>query len=262
MRHYRAPAALIASLFLLVPAARAQSTLSSTTDRLFLNFVEDATRVDEQWWEGQLEYDEGDPVDITLIRGVVAFQPLTDLEVGGRVGFGSSDGPASLPDGSGATDLDAWAKYYFNPGSARNEYAVGAIVTVPTGDDTAGLGNDAFGVGVFGALRHRLQRAVFTGKVGLRINGDGKRFGLPERDGEVSPSLGIGIITPWTDRLTFVGEFNFEGERFDGGDDDTRILGGVNWRLNNRGMLRGALGLGLSDGAPDAQITVGYAYAF
>lgn len=251
-----------AALILATSAAMAQSTATSSTDRLFLNFIEDATVADDQWWEGQVEYQDGEIADAALIRGVVAFQPVSHLEVGGRVGFGNTDAPASFPDGTGATDLDAWAKYYFDRGDGANEWAVGAVVTVPTGDDTAGLGTDAFSLGFFGSVRHRFDRILFTGKLGLRINGDAQIFGLPERDGEVSLSVGAGVIVPWSDAVSFVGEANFEGERFDGFDEDVRVLGGINWRLGNRGILRPALGLGLTDGAPDAQILLGYAATF
>ena len=46
------------------------------------------------------------------------------------------------------------------------------------------------------------------------------------------------------------------------GDSDTRLLGGINWRLANRGMFRGAVALGLDDGAPDFQLLLGYAHEF
>lgn len=250
---------------ILAPAAWGQSTgrtVTSSTDRLFLNFIEDATVVNNQWWEGQVELVDGEVVDATLLRGIVAFRPWMDIEVGGRVGFGETDAPGTIPDGTGATDLDAWAKYYFNNGDGNTEFAVGAIVTIPTGDDSEGLGNDAFAAGVFGAMRYRLGIGIATGKVGVRKNGDGRQFGSPEVDGEVSPSLGVGLIAPWTDRVSFVAEVNWEAKRFEGGDADTRVLGGINWRAAGRGIVRAAVAVGLTDGAPDTQLNAGYAYTF
>ena len=57
---------------------------TSSNDRLFLSFAEDATVVDRQWWEGQVEAADDDDADASIIRAVVAFQPWVDMEVGGR----------------------------------------------------------------------------------------------------------------------------------------------------------------------------------
>jgi hypothetical protein len=74
--------------------------------------------------------------------------------------------------------------------------------------------------------------------------------------------MGMGVLVPLTDRLTAVGEGKIESSRFDGGDSDFRLLGGLNWRLKDRGVARVALALGLTDGAPDAQFLAGYALTF
>ena len=70
------------------------------------------------------------------------------------------------------------------------------------------------------------------------------------------------VLIPIHSELMFVGEARFEDERFDRLDSDTRVLGGLNWKPWNRGMLRGAIAVGLTDGAPDWQLIGGYAYAF
>ena len=101
-------------------------------------------------------------------------------------------------------------------------------------------------------------RSVLQGIAGLNDVAD--RF--VNVDGKTSLFGGVGAIIPFADNITVVGELTFEGERFDNADDDVRILGGVNWHSFNRGMLRGAVTVGLSDGAPDAQLTVGYAAHF
>ncbi len=243
-----------------LPAA-AQSTPTSPYDRLFLSFAEDATVVPNQWWEGQLEYVDGDGVDTTLGRVVVAFQPVRRLEVGGRVGFGSTDTGPGLPDGRGATDLDVWGKYHLGTFGDDTELAAGGLVTVPTGDNTAGLGQDSFGAEGFLAVRQRLQRAIITGNLGFRFNDDGNVFGV-DLQGKTSAFLGVGAIVPIADEVSFVGEARVESARFEGGETDFRVLGGVNWRLTNRGMLRGAIAVGLTDGAPNAQFLAGYAANF
>ncbi|MDH3626113.1 MAG: hypothetical protein OEV00_12415 [Acidobacteriota bacterium] len=258
----------IAILLILVPAlALAQEDPkpkpTSGNDRMFLSFIEDAAVVDSQWWEGQLELVDGDGFDATIVRLVAAFQPYEDIEVGGRVGFGDTDiAGIGTPDGSGATDLDLWFKYHLGSNRGNGEFAVGGTLVVPTGDDTAGLGFDAFAASAFGAGRWRLDRGIVSGHVGLQINGDGRIFGSPDIDGEIALQAGIGLLFPVSDTLSVIGEFDYNGERFEGADSDSRVLGGVNWRVTNRGSIRGAVSLGLTDGAPDATIIGGYAAVF
>jgi hypothetical protein len=234
---------------------------TSSSDRLFLAFAEDATVVDRQWWEGQVGTADWDGFDVNAITGVVAFQPWVDLEVGGRIGFGDTDADGGL-DGSGATDLDVWTKYHLG-GGEDTEFAVGGVFTVPTGDESAGLGSDAFGVSAFGALRHRLRKAIVTAHAGVQFNGDGRRFGeTVDRDGETAPIMGAGVILPFSDQFATVGEIEFRDGRLDGDDEATRVLGGINWRPGGRGIFRAALGFGLSDGAPDFEALIGYAAQF
>jgi hypothetical protein len=268
--------ALILSVVALSGAAMAQTGTSTTpakggvnADRLFLSFAEDATIIQKQWWEAQFEYADGSsdyPWDKTIVRGVIAITPVKNLEVGGRVGFGSTDATGSTPDGTGATDLDLYGKYHFGD-YQTTEFAAGVIATVPTGDDNAGLGADAFSVKAFGSMRHHLPSATFTANAGLKINGDGQIGsrnppGKVELKGKTSASLGLGLLIPVSNEFTLVTEAVVETERFDNTDADVRLLGGVNWRPMNRGTFRGALSAGLADGAPDFQVLLGYAWVF
>ena len=257
--------ALATTLLLGALPATAQRPTSGS-DRLFLSFVQDATLAETQWWEGQLEYADGvadDLFDAIALNGIFAVQFRDRIELGGRVGFGETDGNVpNLPDGSGATDLQVWGKYHLGSQGGRHEYAGGALFTVPTGDDGSGLGADAFAVEFFGAYRYRADWAVFTGNVGVELNGDGEAFGSPEVDGEVAPSIGAGIMIPLSDQVGFVGEARVKGERFDGADEDIRISAGLNWRIGNRGMIRPAVAFGLADGAPDATLLASYAHQF
>jgi len=228
--------------------------------RLFLSFVEDATLVENQWWEGRFDYAKGDRVDLTVLRGIFAFQPWQNIGVGARVGFGNSDisGPGSSLDGSGATDLDLWGKYYFGTGSGVTEFAAGGILTVPTGDDSAGLGYDAFAFKGFGSLRRPFRGWILSVDAGAQFNADGRIFGN-DLTGETSFMLGGAALFPTSDHVGFVVESRYESARFDGTDNDWRVLGGANWRVTNRGIVRGAVAIGLTDGAPDWQIFIGYA---
>lgn len=254
-------------------AARAQQSATPTptpsapsgmSDRLFLAFAQDAAIVPSQWWEGQVEYADGAkdlPVDVLLARGVVAFQPFRNFEVGGRVGFGTTDTDPSLPDGTGATDLDAYAKYFFGNAADRADFTAGLLVTIPTGDDNVGLGFNAFSGQLFGAVRYRLDNLVIGGHVGARFNGDGDLLGFPI-DGTTSFELGVAALVPMGNAFSFVGEAQIETERFDGFDSAAQIMAGVNWKAFGRGMLRGAVGVGLTDSTPNVRILAGYAYTF
>ena len=257
---------LLATVVCLPVAAQTESSQDDSTrrqvgatDRLFLSFAEEATLVSRQWWEGQAEFQDGDGFDAKILRGVAAFQPWAQVEFGGRVGFGDSSSGV-FPDGSGATDLDLWAKYHFGSGG-KTEFAAGGIATVPTGDDAVGLGFDAFSFGAFGSLRHHGDRFMLAGNIGVNVNGNGRIFGV-DINGETSFTAGAGILVPGNDRLTFVGEVRLETERFDGFDSNTRLLGGINLSVGEGQVFRAALALGLTDGAPDGQLIAGYAATF
>jgi hypothetical protein len=62
--------------------------------------------------------------------------------------------------------------------------------------------------------------------------------------------------------LTAIGEINYETERFRDAEADARILGGIDWAVVPRGVVRAALAGGLTDGAPNLQLIVGYAGLF
>jgi hypothetical protein len=243
-------------------ASASASTHTSSLDRLFINFIEDATIVDQQRWEGWFQYEDGDAVDISAAYGTAAFQLWPSTEVGGRVGFGKTDVDGTDLDGTGATDLDLWGKYYWNLGDRGTEIAAGAILTVPTGDDAAGLGFDAFGIKGFVAGRFALESLILTGTLGVQANESGRIFESDDIDGDSSFSIGGGVIVPWTDSFSLVGELSWKTGRFEDFEDDARVLGGLNLRLSDRGMLRPAVGIGLEDGAPDYTFQIGYAHSF
>ncbi len=229
-------------------------------NRLYLAFIEDTAIATEQWWEGRVEFADGDSVESTIFRGVAAFQPWIDVEIGGTVGFGSSDLPAGA-DGSGATDLDLWGKYYLGGGS-RAVFSVGGVVTVPTGDESAGLGLEAFGGSAFGAVRYKLKPAILTGTLGIQFNGDGRTFDGVKRDGETAGMVGIGAIVPLSESFSVIGELYYHGKRLEGLKNEAEGLFGMNWRVGGRGTIRAAVGFGLEDGSPDWTATAGYAAQF
>ncbi len=277
------PAFLLAAIVAVAPAAfgadaepvpenrtpRAES--SGIADRLFLAFSQDAVMVNSQWWEGQIEFADGStgiPVDVLLVRANVAFRPWKSLEVGGRVGFGKSSSPGPN-DGTGATDLDVYGKWVWADAVSNTDFTAGLLFTVPTGDDTAGLGYNAFSTQAFGGVRYRLENVVLGGHVGFRHNGSGK-FQSVDLAGKNSFELGVSALFPLANQVSFVGEAQYESARFDnpslissvGDDAALQVLAGVNWTAFRRGTLRGAIAGGLTDGAPNFRVLVGYSFNF
>lgn len=245
--------------------AASPSRVTSSYDRLFISFVEDAAVVENQWWEGQLDYSDSGNLDALILRGVAAFNPWEDWELGARIGFGRTDSSSGISDGTGATDLDVWGKYYLGRTGDATEFTVGGILTLPTGDDGAALGADAWALEAFGALRQRFRIFILSVSAGVVFNSDGQIWAGDSRfdlEGKTAPRVSAAAIFPWTDRVSFVAETLFEGERFSGGDSDIRLLGGANWRVSNRGQFRGAVGFGFTDASPDWQLLASYAFTF
>ena len=264
------------------PAPAKPATPASSfeiSDRLFLAFAQDAALVKSQWWEGQLEYSDaskGVPVSAWIMRGVVAFRPVKTFEVGGSFGFGNTsasyNSASNNNDGTGATDLEAYGKWVFPNVSANTDLSAGLIITIPTGDDTVGLGFNSFASQVFGSVRHKLNKSVvFGGHIGLGLNSDGKFQGY-DLDGQFSYEMGFSALFPLANQVSLVAEAQVQTARFDnnnpgpnnliGAETATQILGGINWRAFGHGMLRGAVAFGLTEGSPDFSTLVSYAYTF
>ena len=265
-------AALLAAA-LAVSAAAAQTTPSTppsttqrsgSTDRLFLSFAQEAAIVPSQWWEGQVEYVNGGdqlPFDALLFRGVVAFQPVKNLELGGNFGLGNTNAEPGIDDGTGATDLEIYGKYLFSNVSEGLDFAAGVLATIPTGDDSIGLGFNSFGAQAFGSMRYKMDSMSVGGNVGVRYNGGGRVFGV-DLDGKTSFQLGVNALFHLANSVTMTAEAQVETERFDGLDSDARLVGGVDWHAWQRGQLRASVSAGLTDAAPNFTVLVGYAYAF
>jgi hypothetical protein len=270
------PVLLLAAIAAIAPAAfgadpepapsqpATGAAASGFADRLFLAFSQEAALVPSQWWEGQVEYLDGGgdiPVNAFLVRGVFAFHPVQSLEVGGKVGFGETHATGALPDGNGATDLDVYGKWVFADAVANTDFSVGLDLTVPTGDDTAGLGFNSFAGQAFGAVRYRMQNIVVGGHVGVRLNGNGRYQGVP-LDGKASYEFGASALFLLASQVSLVAEAQLETERFDNIDSAAQLLAGFNWMAFKRGMFRAAIAGGLTDGAPNYRVLLGYAYTF
>lgn len=235
----------------------------SSQDRFYLSFAEDPALAQRQWWEIRGELANGgkdNPFDAIIARFNFAIQPIKGLELGGNVGFGTTDAPRGLEDGNGATDLDVYGKWNFGTRGGTS-FAAGVIATVPTGDDSVGLGYDAFGMKAFGSVRHDFGNMVLVADAGIRFTGDGRVAGA-SLNGKTSASVAGGVLFPIAPKFSLLAEGLFETARFDQTDTDARLLGGINWRPAPNGVVRGAIGFGLTDFAPDFQVLAGYAFTF
>jgi hypothetical protein len=234
------------------------------SDRLFLSFVEDTAMASKYHWEGQLDIAMYHSADHYVSRAIAAVQlkSMPRLEFGARFGAGGARFSGDRPDKGSETDLDLWSKLYIGPRfSPRLEFAVGALLTLGTGDEESELGWGALRSKLFGAARYSFSRFVLTANAGLRVNEDAKQY-RSILNGEVAPSIGFGLLYPLNDDVILVGEANWEGERFEGWEPDSRLLAGVNWKLLPYGVLRLAIAGGISDGAPDSQLLAGYSFDF
>jgi hypothetical protein len=246
------------------PAPTPTNARAGTNQRLFLSFVQDAAIVPQQWWEGQIEYLNGSsqvPYDALIFRGVVAFQPVKNLELGGSFGLGNTNADPGLPDGTGATDLNVYGKYLFSNVSQGLDFSAGLLATIPTGDDNIGLGYNSFGAQAFGAMRYTMDSVIIGGNVGLRFNGSGSFMGV-DLDGKTSFALGVCALFPMANEVTLTAEGQIETARFDGLDSTANLVGGIDWQAFKRGVLRASVAAGLTDATPNFQVLVGYAYSF
>jgi hypothetical protein len=223
-------------------------------DRLFLAFAEDATISDGCTLGPHVEHDEFESgsTDGIGILAAVSFESIPRIEFGARMGYEDND------TDSGLRDLDAWMKFEVAK-KRTTRFAVGGLVTAPTGDPDAGTGTDALSSKLFGSMRFAASPFIVSAHVGVRFTGDGEIFGTP-LDGQPSFDASAAAIWPMGDRIALVGEAFYEGARFDGFDDDARLLVGVNWKLVNFGYARIAAGTGLTDGAPDWFVVAGWLF--
>ena len=232
-------------------------------DRLFLSFVEDATFVEGQRYETDLSV--GGTSDATSFvsefLAAVNFTALPRLEFGGRLGYAGTN----FDSGSGATgltDLEAWGK--FNVGSSLKRgtrWAAGFVLRFPTGEQDTGLSYEALQSKAFGAVRFDVGRFTVSANAGLQFNEDATVQGT-KLDGRVAGSIGGAALMDFNHQLVGVAELLYEGEPYEGVDADARLLVGVNWKPLDQGMFRLALGFGLTEGAPDGLLILGWAFEF
>lgn len=244
--------ALFVSSLMCAMAAQAQGTQSYDLNKevhLFLNPLSDSPISDSAYAEGTLSYfdfDHGKGTDI----GIDASFPINNqIEVAGSISYMTLD-PDGFDSESGISDLAIVVKYNLQQGPTN--FSAGGKFTLPIGDED--LGQDSFDFGGFGSVRHAVSNTiVLTGLIGanfLEIQ-EGN-----DEDREFSLNLAGGAIFEVNNRLSVIAEADLETET-----DWMMIFGGADYAINS-GRLRGGLGFGLDDGAPDFALTGGYLVSF
>ncbi|MDZ7337848.1 MAG: hypothetical protein ONB30_04845 [candidate division KSB1 bacterium] len=251
---------LVAGLALLFAALPLLAQTGSDGVRLFQSYFFDSPIAKAPYGQVGLAYSDYEGASI-LQLGPQGGYPINDkIEVDAGLSYVSWSVDGGNGE-SGISDLELYGRYSVANKSPLKA-AVGAMVTLPIGSDKVGYGNLNFGG--FGALRYALKNGmVITGTAGLIFN-ETTTFETDLQTGHVQEktshesyvNLGGGVIYPVSSVLNVVGELVMRTE-----GDYMLLSGGADYKLGN-GRLRGALGIGLDDGAPDLQLLAGYAISF
>lgn len=257
-------------VFLFQIPANAQTGLNNV--HLFQSYFFDAPITTVIYGEGGLEYSTSGEsnVDVnTLFINAKGGYPINEkIEVGAQLGFMNYSVKAggSSNSESGLSDLSVFGRYHITQNEQLN-FSAGGMLTLPIGSDKVGQGDLDFGF--FGAARYQLQNGVIlTGNLGLifyeyQTTGTKQTGPNPwdieyvektERDNYLN--IGVGGIYPVNEQLSAIGEFVLKS-----GMDYMMISAGADYLLGS-GRVRGGLGLGLDDAAPDFQIFLSYGLSF
>jgi len=224
--------------------------------RLFQSYFFDAPIAGAGYGQGGLTYSGYDGFS-SFSLGVMGGYPINpQIELGTQIHY-LSWSPDKGDGQSGISDLDIFGRYnIFNQN--QTNISAGAMVTLPIGSEDVGQGNLNFGA--FGAIRHSLNSNVtLVGTIGLMFyekteydfNFD--TFELEEKTSyDNYLNIGAGAVYQINPQLNLVGELNIKSE-----GDFMMLSAGVDYALGS-GSVRGALGIGLDDGAPDLMLMAGY----
>ncbi len=261
-------AILISALALLIIFTPALAQNKTDNVRLFQSYFYDAPIATSMYIEPGLDYATSSfgNVDLsTMVIGAKAGYPINEkIEAGAAIGFlNLSSNPGESE--SGLTDLGVYGRYNVVSQDALN-FSAGAMLTLPIGEKKVGQSN--LNYGAFGAIRYALENGiVLAGNLGIMfyetttVEIKYNDFGIPVGQVEKSDyknylNLGFGAIYPVNPQMNAIGELNLKTDI-----NYMMLSGGVDY-LMGKGRLRGALGLGLDDGAPDFQISLGYGLSF
>lgn len=249
---------LVVSLILALSAnlGYSQNTLDDT--HLFQSFFHDATITKTPYGEGGLAFNSYDGGSIFRLGVQGGYGVNPNLEIGGGLSFINSS-PEEGDGHSGLSDLLVAGRYLLSKNTAK--ITAGGYITLPIGSEDIGQG--ALNFGFMGAMRYPLENGiVVTASLGLDFmevtdfeydNGKLKETTSHEN----SLRIAGGAIYPVNAELNAVGELVIQTET-----DYMLLSAGADYKLEGLGKVRGALGLGLDDGAPDFVLMASYLMNF
>jgi hypothetical protein len=245
--------------------------------RFLMRFAEDAAVVPSYWLEGQIWFQSNRPpyeqafddltpsereaageADYLGVSPIFAINVAEDLEFGGRISLARRDPDAASTE-TGLTDLDLWGKISLVSDPVK--ISLGLLLSIPTGNRDRLLGSGETNVEFFGGIRKDFEHLTVAGHVGVRINQD-QDFRGGQAEGKNSLLVGAGLLFPAGEKIVLSAEWAYETERLDGLRSDSRLMGGLDYRLNENFLLRGGAGGGLARGAPDFLATGGIVWLF
>lgn len=224
----------------------------NTTDNvhLFQSFFRDAPITKLPYVDAGVDFNSYEYLSTFNLgaRGGIPIKP--NFDIGAALAFLTTN-PEYGDGHNGLSDIWVSAKYRFdNIFQAATQFSAGGYITLPTGSED--VGQSHFNFGAFGALRHALdQRMTVHGMLGLDF------METYQDDRETSLRLGGGVIYTYDAKLNFVGELLMQTE-----GDYAMLSAGADYLIAPAGRVRGALGLGLDDGAPDFSFMASYLLFF
>ena len=218
---------------------------------LFQTFLKDAPISKTPYGEAGIQYGTSEFFS-SFLFGIQGGYPINrEVEIDANLGF-SSISPDIGDSQSGLTDLTVTGRYNIMP--KKTNISVGGLITLPIGSEDVGQSN--FNFGAFGALRHPLEKnMIITGTLGIDFIETINTLGEDNR--EASLIIGGGLIYNIDRNLNVLGELNIRTKI-----DYAFLSGGVNYELPMGSFVRGSLGVGLNDGAPDFAILASFFHFF
>jgi hypothetical protein len=239
-----------AVLLLNIGLSQAQTKYETDNVRLFQTFFQDVPIAELPYGEGFFQYSafDGDvsSIDLAVLAGI----PVADkIQIAGGLGFRSVDVPGGGE--SGITDLAISGRYHVLPGPTA--ISVGALATLPIGSEEVFEGT--FDFSAFGSLRHHLPSSlVITSTFALEFI-EVKTGRDSDRD--TGALIAGGLVYPFPSGLNLVTELNIRTK-----GDYVLLTGALDYKLQSGGRVRGGIGIGLDDGAPNFAIRGGYFLEF
>lgn len=222
----------------------------STKDdiHLFQSFFYDASLSTRPYGEIGLNFSDYEHASVIDVGAQGGIPIVPKFELGTGLYFRSINPEGDIDGESGITDIPVYGRYLF-VSQQQIKFSGGAYLTLPVGSEDIGQSNTNFGF--FGAVRYGVSNQIaLTGTLGLDFLEAGD-------DRETSLNLGFGTIIGATNELNIIAELLLQTET-----EYAALSGGIDYKISSMGHLRGALLIGLDDGAPDLGIFGGFLFMF